>query len=34
MARHLTQTQSFDVLIDDDRSGEAADLVGDQGRPR
>jgi hypothetical protein len=28
MARYLTQTQSFDVLIDDDRSGEAADLVG------
>jgi hypothetical protein len=28
MVRHLTQTQSFDVLIDDDRSGEAADLVG------
>jgi superfamily II DNA or RNA helicase len=28
MAKHLTQSQSFDVLIDDDRSGEAADLVG------
>lgn len=28
MAKHLMQTQSFDVLIDDDRSGEAADLVG------
>lgn len=28
MARHLVQTQTFDVLIDDDRSGEAADLVG------
>jgi hypothetical protein len=28
MARHLMQTQIFDVLIDDDRSGEAADLVG------
>lgn len=28
MARHLMQTQTFDVLVDDDRSGEAADLVG------
>ena len=28
MARHLMQTQTFDILIDDDRSGEAADLVG------
>jgi len=28
MIKHLMQTQSFDVLIDDDRSGEAADLVG------
>lgn len=28
MARYLKETQAFDVLIDDDRSGEAADLVG------
>ena len=28
MAKHLLQTQAFDVLIDDDRAGEAADLVG------
>lgn len=28
MARHLGENQTFDVLIDDDRSGEAADLVG------
>lgn len=28
VARHLQQAQTFDVLIDDDRSGEAADLVG------
>lgn len=28
MAKHLLQTRSFDVLIDDDRAGEAADLVG------
>ena len=28
MARYLEENQTFDVLIDDDRSGEAADLVG------
>ncbi|WP_221620806.1 DEAD/DEAH box helicase [Actinomyces bowdenii] len=28
MARYLAENQTFDVLIDDDRSGEAADLVG------
>lgn len=28
MVKYLTQNQSFDVLIDDDRAGEAADLVG------
>lgn len=28
MARYLAEKQTFDVLIDDDRSGEAADLVG------
>lgn len=28
MARYLGENQTFDVLIDDDRSGEAADLVG------
>lgn len=28
MVKHLKQTQTFDILIDDDRSGEAADLVG------
>jgi superfamily II DNA or RNA helicase len=28
MAKYLLQTGSFDVLIDDDRAGEAADLVG------
>jgi superfamily II DNA or RNA helicase len=28
MVKHLKQTETFDVLIDDDRSGEAADLVG------
>jgi hypothetical protein len=28
MIKHLVQTQAFDLLIDDDRSGEAADLVG------
>lgn len=28
MARYLSENQTFDVLIDDDRSGEAADLVG------
>ncbi len=28
MSAHLRTTQQFDVLIDDDRSGEAADLVG------
>lgn len=28
MVKHLTQSQAFDVLIDDDRAGEAADLVG------
>lgn len=28
MSRHLQQHQAFDVLIDDDRAGEAADLVG------
>lgn len=28
MAKHLKQARSFDVLIDDDRAGEAADLVG------
>ncbi|UAL29879.1 DEAD/DEAH box helicase family protein [Nocardioides rotundus] len=28
MVRHLTDSQTFDVLIDDDRAGEAADLVG------
>jgi hypothetical protein len=28
MSRHLQANQAFDVLIDDDRSGEAADLVG------
>lgn len=28
MVRHLLGNQSFDVLIDDDRAGEAADLVG------
>lgn len=28
MVKYLTQTRTFDVLIDDDRSGEAADLVG------
>ncbi|MEU4430020.1 DEAD/DEAH box helicase family protein [Nocardia rhamnosiphila] len=28
MVRYLSENQTFDVLIDDDRSGEAADLVG------
>lgn len=28
MARFLSQDQTFDILIDDDRAGEAADLVG------
>ena len=28
MARYLSENQTFDILIDDDRSGEAADLVG------
>ncbi|WP_280445025.1 DEAD/DEAH box helicase [Nocardia brasiliensis] len=28
MASYLLQSQSFDVLVDDDRAGEAADLVG------
>ena len=28
MVRYLIENQTFDVLIDDDRSGEAADLVG------
>lgn len=28
MARCLSQDQTFDILIDDDRAGEAADLVG------
>lgn len=28
MARYLMDNRTFDVLIDDDRSGEAADLVG------
>ncbi|ALR11736.1 hypothetical protein MYCSP_09985 [Mycobacteroides saopaulense] len=28
MSRYLQQSQQFDVLIDDDRAGEAADLVG------
>jgi hypothetical protein len=28
VAAHLRAEQTFDVLIDDDRSGEAADLVG------
>jgi hypothetical protein len=28
MVKYLLQTQNFDVLIDDDRAGEAADLVG------
>ncbi|GAA0739556.1 DEAD/DEAH box helicase family protein [Dactylosporangium roseum] len=28
MSRHLQSTEVFDVLLDDDRSGEAADLVG------
>lgn len=28
MVRYLAENQTFDVLIDDDRSGEAADLVG------
>ncbi|MBF6314066.1 DEAD/DEAH box helicase family protein [Nocardia farcinica] len=28
MARYLRENQTFDVLVDDDRSGEAADLVG------
>ncbi|MEV0467235.1 DEAD/DEAH box helicase family protein [Nocardia tengchongensis] len=28
MSRHLRSTQAFDILVDDDRSGEAADLVG------
>ena len=28
MVRNLVRSQTFDILIDDDRSGEAADLVG------
>lgn len=28
MSRYLSQYQTFDILIDDDRAGEAADLVG------
>jgi hypothetical protein len=28
MSRYLQATQSFDVLLDDDRANEAADLVG------
>ncbi|WP_239149609.1 hypothetical protein [Streptomyces sp. SID12501] len=28
MSRHLQETDAFDVLIDDDGAGEAADLVG------